>query len=216
MKITRVFAITVLLLGCITAVGGVDNSRPTPARQDDWVCTFIRVPCDCYIVVVDIRASDRDTRKRIEAIQAAEAILASNPPPALVAMTNVAKTTYADLKYQGSGPITERQYQFLLPIDRSTDQLDAMKAVAAWFESISWPKDASVTLDDDGPGIRDPEAYRQKVIGEIASRCADLQRTFGEGTRIKVTGLDNPVKVRAAANCMADLNIDYSVEIESK
>ena len=217
MKTTRIALISLCLSTLtIMALAGSGGSRPVVAECDanSQQVPALRVPYDCYIVRLSIRAQDGEMDKRIALIQAAENILASNPPPILLDVKNARALTTPELQWQGIPTTTQRERLLIIPLDGTVDTLTVMKSIALWFEALTWPKGISAELDDEGVGIRDPESFRPKLIAATVQQVKDIRDAFGGKVKVRIDGLAGCVEVKKFSDKEAELTIAHTMVVE--
>jgi hypothetical protein len=206
------------LSGLASAAGlaGAGGNQPAVAWEDGAGrhAPAVRVPYDCYIICLSIKARGHELSKRLALVQAAEAILASNPPPALLNPKNANVKTLSESVRQDGPSATEREHLFVIPVEGAVGQLPVMKRVAVWFESLVWPKGTVVELREHGPGVRDPEAHRAQIVAAIARQVKETKAALGGKAAVRIDGLGEPVQVTKFSDDEAELSLPYSVTFE--
>ncbi|MDF9832051.1 hypothetical protein M2103_000259 [Ereboglobus sp. PH5-5] len=138
--------------------------------------------------------------------------------PGLRIETREVRLAGADRKYISvSSSATTSSTQLAIYADLTSEHrpYDRAKQIRALLDTVRFAGDTTL---NDGPAmlfVRNPASYRRELLDAIFADIAYLQKKLGDGFEILPTGLDQPIKIRAASESEIELYISYSFTIRS-
>lgn len=103
-------------------------------------------------------------------------------------------------------------FYILAKFDRSKGIYTATQEIYSFIGGINKPEDTSLRLGNTTLAISSPKKYRSQLLSLIKEEIKNTKSVLGEGYKVSISGLENPVIVRQKNDKQVTLFIDYGIE----
>jgi len=104
-------------------------------------------------------------------------------------------------------------FYILAKLDNSKGVYEATQEIYSFIARIKKPEDTSLGLGNTTLAVSSPNKYRNQLLTLIKEEITNTKTTLGEGYKVSILGLENPVIVRQKNDKQVTLFIDYRVEL---
>lgn len=104
-------------------------------------------------------------------------------------------------------------FYILAKLDRGKGVYAATQEIYSFIGRIKKPEDTSLRLGNTTLAISSPHKYRNQLLTLVKDEIANTKTALGEGYKVSISGLENPVIVRQKNDKQVTLFIDYRVEL---
>lgn len=182
------------------------------------VSTFIEKQAEYLISELTIKNDDRDPIKRfglLEKAQQALLLKAYERDGVSVDLLPVQLEIDRHSKLLPSFNSASLRYRVLVSLsDYKNDFLAASLALRKLIDELPEIEDTQYELSIARLGIENPEKYRNEILEKISTDLADLKTRFGNSMRIKLSGLESPVRAEQLQDTKISVYINYQIELK--
>ena len=205
-------------------VSSVSSGRYDPRNRGGSAtnCPIkIKKRADLVTLSLTVSSSDRDPEKRLKHLKGAfelievkskanDQILFKSGFVALPMVTGSffsSKGKYAD-------EVSSFDMILVAKMGPQDSMFDRMEVLNAFIEGIDFGKGVDVYFDSSGIALMNPSQYRKDLLKMIGKEFEFLRNTLGEDIKMKVSGLDQKVRVQQVDDVNLEIFIPYQMEME--
>ncbi|WP_101757986.1 hypothetical protein [Oceanicoccus sp. KOV_DT_Chl] len=104
-------------------------------------------------------------------------------------------------------------FYILAKLDSGKGVYAATQEIYSFIGRIKKPEDTSLRLGNTTLAISSPNKYRNQLLTLVKEEITNTKAALGEGYKVSISGLENPVIVRQKNDKQVTLFIDYRVEL---
>lgn len=104
-------------------------------------------------------------------------------------------------------------FYILAKLDSSMGVYVATQEIYSFIGRIKKPEGTSLRLGNTTLAISSPNKYRNQLLTLVKEEITNTKAALGEGYKVSISGLENPVIVRQKNAKQVTLFIDYRVEL---
>jgi hypothetical protein len=104
----------------------------------------------------------------------------------------------------------------LVPLVESSDVFAIATALVRFVAEQSLPSDVDASVGRIELAVREPQQYRPQLLKLISEDAARTRDSISEGGRMKIEGLEGPVRVRQIDHQDVEMYVAYRLTLEKQ
>jgi hypothetical protein len=104
-------------------------------------------------------------------------------------------------------------FYILAKLDSGKGVYAATQEIYSFISRIKKPEDTSLRLGNTTLAISSPNKYRNQLLALVKEEITNTKTALGEGYKVSISGLENPVIVRQKNDKQVTLFVDYRIEL---